>query len=227
VSKRLNFALFGVFVFILFVFFSYLVHKNIFNKFDFDTTVVLQNHMSRRFDDLFSIFSEVGAFEVMLVILIVVLLLVRRLFGAVLALLLFVGIHLIELFGKLYVNHPPPPNFMLRTKQLVTFPQFHVSSDFSYPSGHAGRTLFLSIIILFLILQSRKLPAWLKVSLLLFLLGYDAIMLMSRVYLGEHWTTDVIGGILLGGSFGFITGGWLIGKENHGKSQVKASTHKT
>jgi membrane-associated phospholipid phosphatase len=30
-------------------------------------------------------------------------------------------------------------------------------------------------------------------------------MLTSRIYLGEHWTSDVIGGGLLGASFAFLS----------------------
>lgn len=210
-SKRVLYFLGGAFLFLVFVFFSYLVHKNIFTQFDFDTTVRLQNNISRRADNVFSTFSDIGKFEIMLILLVGIFAVARKFIAGGVALLLFGGFHLFELFGKFFVAHAPPPQFMLRTKTIIDFPQFHVRADNSYPSGHAGRTMFLSTILLILIWQARGFGKPLKLFLSACVVGFDIVMLVSRVYLGEHWTTDVIGGSMLGMALGmmgavFVTG---------------------
>lgn len=199
------FFFFGSFLFLLFVFFSYLVHKDVFVQFDFDTTVRLQDKISRRFDTAFSIFSDIGNFEVALGVLIVILLLRRQILGIV-SLGLFGLFHLIELYGKLFVQHPPPPEFMIRTQKLLEFPQFHVRSEFSYPSGHAGRAAFLTALLGVWVLRSKKLSKLQKTCILGLLAVYDISMLVTRVYLGEHWASDVIGGAMLGLALGIIGG---------------------
>lgn len=216
-SARVKLFLSGVGLFLFFVFFSYLVHKDLFTQFDFNTTVHLQDNISRRFDDVFSFLSDVGKFEVMSVVLVIItvfLFVKKRYLAAFCAWVLFVGFHLIELFGKYFVDHLPPPQFMLRTKEIVQFPQFHVRSEFSYPSGHAGRTAFLSVIIIIFILQQKRLSRPVKIVLCLIIVGYDIAMFISRPYLGEHWMSDVIGGAILGLAFGLITGGLMI-KQKH------------
>ncbi len=205
-SKRISFFLCGAFLFLVFVFFSYLIHKDIFTQFDFDTTVRLQNNISRRLDTIFSAFSDVGKFEIMLVLLVAIFAVVRRVLAGFIAIILFFGFHLFELFGKFYVDHTPPPQFMLRTETVFDFPQFHIRADNSYPSGHAGRTMFLSTILLVLIWQARGLNNPLKLFLSICIIGFDIVMLVSRVYLGEHWTTDVIGGSVLGMALGLFSG---------------------
>lgn len=198
-------------LFVSFVFFSYLVHENVFTQLDFDTTVKLQDNIPHRFDNIFSYFSAFGSFEFFLVFLGLLFLALRKFVAGIVTLTMFVGFHIIELYGKFYVDHPPPPEFMLRTQYPIDFPQFHVRAEFSYPSGHSGRTVFLASILVCIILASGfSKPV--KYALIGFIAGFTFVMLLSRPYLGEHWTSDVIGGALLGASLGIFSAVFLDNK---------------
>lgn len=191
-------------VFLVFILFSYLVHKNLFLKLDFDTTVRLQDHITRRFDTLFSLISTFGRFEVMAIVLLIFLAIRRKING----IFIFAGFcffHVFEVYGKWFVNHLPPPHFMLRTQQLGNFPQFYVEAKNSYPSGHAARAIFITLVLAILIEKAVKINKTQKMFIYAILATYDIIMLTSRIYLGEHWLSDVVGGIFLGASFALFS----------------------
>lgn len=183
----------------LFTYFSYTVAKERWIKADFDTTVKLQDHIARRFDKYFSYFSLLGSAEITIgFCLIMVILSAVRFKGlAILGWLMIVPATLAEVFGKLVLFHPAPPVFLHRSILPSGLPSFYIHTDFSYPSGHMTRTIFIVTIFLVLItLQSKNHLS--KIIGMFSLIGLAFLMGLTRVYLGEHWTSDVIGGVILG-----------------------------
>lgn len=204
-NKKFLFAL-AVLLFILFIFFSYLVAKETFTQLDFDVTVKFQDKIPVRFDLPFSFFSVLGSAEATGIIwaIIFVFMLLKRYWKTAISLFLLPLALAIEVFGKVFVHHPAPPYLFYKGVLEVKLPSHFVHTDFSYPSGHETRTAFLIIFLMCYLLFRKNLKLQLIAQPILF--GILAVMTVSRIYLGEHWTTDVIGGFLIGASFGLLSG---------------------
>lgn len=202
--NKKNLAGLGLIVVFAFGIFSYLVHKDLFTSFDFDTTVRIQNFIPRSFDTLFSSFSLLGSVEVMTLILLV-LVGINRKIESIGVLFLYIAALVVEVFGKLFVNHPNPPFVFFRYDIGFNFPSSYVQTGSSFPSGHATRTAFIAVVILFLIWRIRKATKEAKLLMSFVILLMVLTMFVSRVYLGEHWASDVIGGFLLGSGFSMIS----------------------
>ncbi|MCM3742309.1 phosphatase PAP2 family protein [Oceanobacillus luteolus] len=76
----------------------------------------------------------------------------------------------------------------------------------SFPSGHAtAATVFYGIIGLAIILLMRGL--WKRIVIGFITLGLIGFILVTRIYLGVHYPTDVIAGFLYGASVVFVSFG--------------------
>jgi len=189
---------------IFFAGFTILVRTKLLNQFDFDTTVRIQNHISKRWDTFFSFLSLLGSFEVMMSLLIIFLFVLKKIKG-ILVLCIFLSGHVIELIGKSFLHHSGPPFLFYRYNLGFLFPSSYVQPGSSYPSGHSFRIVFMSVMIGYFIFQIKRLSKTYKYILFAGIVSLCSFVLVSRVSLGEHWTTDVIGGAILGAGFGILS----------------------
>ncbi len=118
------------------------------------------------------------------------------------ALYLF-GLHWEALFSILLAAADQLANFLI--KVVVHRPRpaadlVHVFANvgsYSFPSGH---TMFYTAYfgLLFFLVYTLFRRGWLRTVTLLVLGGMVLLVGISRIYLGEHWASDVLAGYLMG-----------------------------
>jgi membrane-associated phospholipid phosphatase len=208
-KQRLLFAALGFFFLFSFYLFSGWVRLGKTNRISFDTTVKLQEKMPKRFDGTWDDLTFFVGQEMSIAILLILTSIAfiefkkKRIILAALCIPLFFSLLIgAELYGKDKVESPAPPFFMLKNPTTI-FPKYHVQDKYSYPSGHAARSLFFTLVIGAIVY--RKSRNWITTA------GFFSVCLtltflisLAKIYLGHHWISDVLGGYLLALGFGFF-----------------------
>lgn len=227
--KRLNVMVLGLLLLLSFVIFSRYVKRGGMKQLDFAVTIKVQERIDNssrlRLARLMGETMEGATFltspmvSVLAVLGVTLMMFLKRKkwpLVAVLIPLTFGLMTLTEIYGKSVVHHPAPPFFLLKNPTSI-FPKYYVWEDYSYPSGHTARASFLAIMFLSLIAYrlSHKKPV--TIHGIGWSIVYVGLISLSRIYLGEHWLSDVIGGVLLGSGSGLLTSVPLLSynKERH------------
>lgn len=209
-NKRVEVLFVGLLLFVSFVSFSRLVKHGFLKPTDFDITVRLQDKIPARLDQIMddgAILADPIVSSALVIVLTGWVFFKakgkRKLFAFGIPLAFFL-LTIIEAYGKNFVPHPGPPFFMVKHPTTI-FPKFHVVEPYSYPSGHTARITFLALSSFSLLTSNfwlRKKNHRMLISLIL--ISYVGFVAISRIYLGHHWLSDILGGVLLGASWGLV-----------------------
>ena len=98
----------------------------------------------------------------------------------------------VALLGSLIINNNIVKNIVQRPRPFVTFTDLQIiiptPSEFSFPSGHTSSSFAAAAVFYRHLRKKLGLPA----VILAGLIGF------SRLYVGVHYPTDVIAGVLMG-----------------------------
>jgi membrane-associated phospholipid phosphatase len=169
-----------------------LARTNAYFPIDVTITKTLQTLQAPWFNALMHFMSTLGYFPESLII-----------SGVFLALLFFLGFHwealmlLVSIVSisvlnnvvKYFVHRPRPPSSLVEVFQML--------NSYSFPSGHVMYYVSLYGFLLFLTFALLK-RSWYRTLLVILFALIILLIGPSRIYLGEHWASDVAGAYLLG-----------------------------
>lgn len=156
-------------------------------KLDEGITSLVYNTPSDHIDDFMILLSTYGR-EIVWPAVIVFMLIFAGWKGKKIALIIVISFLIIIPLNTLLKN------FFERVRPVVERQEIHVpqKTDFAYPSGHASIVSGGALILMVLFRKEKEL------IFSTILAGEAALVCLSRIYVGDHYFFDVIGGILLG-----------------------------
>ena len=174
-----------------------LVQSHALLGFDYHTTVWLNAHGNRLMDWIMSIITATATPELSMAVCAALVVFLWWRFGwrpAACLLASFVGGTLLEILLKNHIAQPGTHGLINRYVFGAGWINIHL--PYAFPSGHALRALLLA--------GAAALWAMPRAAVFWWTLG--GLVGISRLYLGHHWTSDVLGGALLAAAFLMIIG---------------------
>jgi membrane-associated phospholipid phosphatase len=163
-------------------------------KVDATISSIINNSGSSLTDD-FMIWMSMYGREVVWPVVIVFMSIFAGWKGKKIALILVISFLIIIPLNTLFKNFFERPRPPVETQEIHIFQE----TDFAYPSGHASIVTAGALTLITLYRREKEL------ILSIILACEAALVCISRIYLGDHYLFDVIGGILLGAGISLLS----------------------
>ena len=189
------FQLYGLVALVAFSVLAFFAHSVNYFQPDLYITIGIQAINNSAFDIVMRVLTELGNSPLALAFWFLpaaFLFVVGLRWESVMTLVSVIGVSALSLVAKIIVGRPRPDGSVVHV--------FSLTSDFSFPSGHVlfylGLVGFLWFLAYILLKRSwrRTLALWVLGAML-------ALIGVSRIYLGAHWASDVLGSYLLGSAW--------------------------
>jgi len=171
---------------------AYLVLQHPINKIDTSVSQFVQQFRSPMLDQVMIVISAFGNLSIALASLIITagILIANKLKreAVFVSCIVFTGI--ITFVLKRVFDRPRP------TADLVTLIDRYQNN--SFPSGHTLSYIVFFGFLIFLMKQLTSLPQYWRMGVTVLAYFMCVVGPISRIYLGAHWLTDIIGGLLIG-----------------------------
>ncbi len=196
--KKKDYLIYGFVLLALFLILLIFVSFGLVNGLDNSVNNFVPGIVSSSLTSLMIFFTNLMENEVVMVfalILIAVLFILKRKKEVLLVVGTFAFAEIVKEGFKILIQRARPLNSLIN------------ETGFSFPSGHSTFAILFFLIIIYLFKDSIK-DNVLRYSFVIFNLVLILLVGFSRIYLGVHWITDVVGGFLLGG-FVFCMGVYI------------------
>ena len=179
--------LYLIIIILLIITFLIIKNTNIYNKMvDIDYTVIefIGNHVDKRLTAVFNFLTNFGDWYIPTIIIVCILLFIKNKWYFTLITGSYTISGLVVLISKLLVR---------RSRPLVAL--IDIPKSYSFPSGHTLTSILFYMVLWYLLTKNtnrfNKAVFFSLFILLAILVGF------SRIYLGVHFFSDVIGGLIL------------------------------
>ena len=142
----------------------------------------LRTPVATPFWKFITLFGDAGIFWIILTLILLIWKRTRRA-GLACTISLLLDFLIVNILIKNLVARPRPYDLFQHIEALAG-----PMKDYSYPSGHTAASFACSLVLVRMLPKKYGIP----------LVVLSALIAFSRLYLGVHYPTDVIGGFLIG-----------------------------
>lgn len=175
--------------FVISLIWTFLVYFNVFNNMDikiYDFIISFKSEFNTYFFKIITFLCSI-MFIALMCIISILLTLIKKDKSYLLIILVTLVSSVVNLIIKNIIRRDRPD----KINWLIT------ESNFSFPSGHSMMATVFYGFLTYLLYRS-KLNKSVKIIILIMMLFLILLIGISRIYLGVHYTSDVIGGFLWG-----------------------------